>query len=280
MAENGMSAADIAAVTRPNWDGYGHGYGYGNAAGGDLIWIILLFALFGMGGAGFGWGGGFGGLGGFGNVTTDSGLLGYALGNNATKNDLSDGLNSVQTMNKLDNLNTAVINGFDNTQMQVCQGFNATQREILEGNNATQRELLQGFNAQNVLGLQNTAAIQQSLSNNRFADEKCCCEIKTAIANSDNLNFRNTCDIVNAIQQDGEKTREFLVTNKIADLEEKLAERARQLQTAQIEASQQAQTNALISALKPSPIPAYATCSPYMSNYYAVNGGCGCGMGV
>ena len=276
MAENGMSPADIAAVTRPNFDGPGYGYGnYGfGGVGGDLVWIILLFALFGMGGGGFGWGGGFGG---FGNVATDSGLIGYALGNNATKTDLSDGLNSVQTMGKLDNITNQITSGIDNVQMQMCQGFNATQREILQGDNATQREMLQGFNAQNVLALQNASTIERQLDANRFASQDCCCQVKTAIANSDAQNFKNTCDVLNAIHQDGEATRAVLVANKIADLEEKLAERARELQTAQIEASQQSQTNALINALRPTPIPSYLTCSPYMSNFYASTG-CGCNL--
>lgn len=269
MAENGMSPADIAAVTRPNLDGH-YGYGYGNNFGNDFVWIILLFALFG--GNGFGWGGNFGG-----NVTTDSGLLGYALGNNATKTDVSDGLNSVQLMGKLDTISNQIVGGIDGVQMQLCNGFNSTQREILQGDNATQREMLQGFNAQNVLALQNASTIERQIDANRFASQDCCCQVKTAIANSDNLNFRNTCDIVNAIQQDGEKTREFLVANKISELEEKLAERARELQTAQIEASQIAQTSQLINALRPTPIPSYLTCSPYMSNFYASTG-CGCGL--
>lgn len=275
MAENGMSPADIAAVTRPNFDGPGYGYGnygWGNGFGGDLTLIILLFALFGMGGNGFGWGGGFGG-----NITTDSGLLGYALGNNATKNDLSEGLNTVQINGKLDNITNQITSGIDNVQMQMCQGFNATQREILQGDNATQREMLQGFNSQNVLALQNASTIERQIDANRFASQDCCCQVKTAIANSDAQNFKNTCDVLNAIHQDGEATRAVLVANKIADLEEKLAERARELQTAQIEASQISQTSQLINALRPTPIPSYLTCSPYMSNLYASTG-CGCGL--
>lgn len=267
MNENGMSPADVYAVTRQNY-GYGDGFGMG----GSWIWIIALLAMFGGFGGGFGWGGN-----GFGNFTTDSGLLGYALGNNATKSDLSDGLNSVQTMNKLDNLTSQIGQSFADTRMQVCDGFNSSNITNLQGFNATQREMLQGFNAQNILALQNTASLSQAIDNNRFANQKCCCEVKTAIANSDALNFRNTCDIEKAIHEDGEKTRAVLIADKIASLEEKLAERARELQTAQIEASQQAQTNALISALRPTPIPAYASCSPYMSNLYASGfGGCGC----
>ena len=48
-----LSAADIAAVTRPSF-GMGNGYGMGGF-GGDWLAILVLFALFG------GWGGGFGG---------------------------------------------------------------------------------------------------------------------------------------------------------------------------------------------------------------------------
>lgn len=276
MAENGMSPADIAAVTRPNLEyGPGFGYGYGNGFGNfgnDFVWIILLFALFGMGGGGFGWGGGFGG-----NITTDSGLIGYALGNNATKNDLSEGLNSVQINGKLDNISNQIVSGIDGVQMQLCNGFNATQREILQGDNATQREMLQGFNAQNVLALQNASTIERQIDANRFANQDCCCQVKTAIANSDAQNFKNTCEVLDAIHKDGEATRAVLVANKIADLEEKLAERARELQTAQIEASQVSQTSQLINALRPTPIPSYLTCSPYMSNLYASTG-CGCGL--
>ena len=46
-----MSVADIAAVTNKHY-GYGDMMGYGNS----WIWIILLFAIFGYGGNGFGYG--------------------------------------------------------------------------------------------------------------------------------------------------------------------------------------------------------------------------------
>lgn len=55
-----------------------------------------------------------------------------------------------------------------------------------------------------------------------------------------------------------------------------------QLQTANFQLSQQAQNATLISTLRPTPIPAYQTCSPYESaqlfSHYgtACNNGCGC----
>ena len=47
-----------------------------------------------------------------------------------------------------------------------------------------------------------------------------------------------------------------------------------ELQSAQLQLSNQAQTNNIINALRPTAVPAYLTCSPYqaMMGY----GGCGC----
>lgn len=290
MESGSMSPADVAAVV-DNRGGYGYGYpvmpypvfgggGYGNGFGmdGSWIWVILLLALFG------GWGGGFGGFGGFGgNVTTDSGLIGYALGNNATKGDL----NSIQTSNKIDNVSTQISNGFANTATQLCGGFADVQSAIASGTNTINTGLLTGFANSNLANCQNTNAITNAIDNNRFAQQQCCCDIKTAIANSDNLNFRNTCDIENmiqaqttAIKEDGEKTRALLVADKIEQLERDLAQRDRELQTARFDASQIAQTANIVNQLQPVARPAYLTCSPYQSQMLAYNNfgyGCGCG---
>jgi len=299
MESGSMSPADVAAVV-DNRGGYGYGYpvmpypmfggfggGYGNSFGGDFIWVILLLALFGGWGGGFG--GGFGGFGG-GFGLTDGGLLGYAMGNNATKGDLS----SIQTANKIDNVSTQLCNGFADVQSAICNSTNTINTGLLSG-----------FGNANLAAAQNTASIVSAIDNsrfaqqqcccdikseiaqNRFADQQCCCDIKTAIANSDNLNFRNTCDIENmiqaqttAIKEDGEKTRALIVANKIEELERQIANKDRELQTARFDASQIAQTANIVNQLQPVSRPAYLTCSPYQSQMLAYNNfgfGCGCG---
>lgn len=287
MESGSMSPADVAAVV-DNRGGYGYpvmpypmfggfGGGYGNGFGGDFIWVILLLALFG------GWGGGFGGFGGFGgNVTTDSGLIGYALGNNATKGDLT----SVQTASKLDNISTQVSNGFANTSTQLCNGFSDVQAAIANGAYNINTGLLTGFANTQLNACQNTNAITNAIDNSRFAQQQCCCDIKTAIVNSDNLAFRNTCDIENMIQaqttamkEDGEKTRALITANKIEELERNLVQKDLQLQNARFDASQIAQTANIVNQLQPVARPAYLTCSPYQSQMLAYNNfgyGCGC----
>ena len=176
---------------------------------------------------------------------------------NATTRDVYTSSYDTSLYNKLDDVSTALCNGFNSTNLGIMQGFNSA----------------------NVLALQNNAAIASAIDNNRFASQQCCCEVKTAIANQDAQNFRNTCAITDTVRAQGDETRALLVQQQIIDLENKLAERDRELQTARLENSQLAQTSAIIQALAPRPIPAYASCSPYQANYYATNGySCGCGV--
>lgn len=74
---------------------------------------------------------------------------------------------------------------------------------------------------------------------------------------------------------DIDATRALMTQNEIQSLRD-------QLQTANFQLSQQAQNATLIATLRPTPIPAYQTCSPYESaqlfSHYgtACNNGCGC----
>jgi hypothetical protein len=63
------------------------------------------------------------------------------------------------------------------------------------------------------------------------------------------------------------------------DLRDKLEDRDRELQTANFQLSQQAQSANLVNLLRPFPIPSYITCSPYTSpaNVYGYGNCNGCG---
>lgn len=219
---------------------------------GSWFFVFFLFFLLAWGGNG----GLFGGNNGMAQAAT-------------TKADIYEGLNQNNITNRLDDIST-----------QICNGFNGTNTSMLQGFNGTNTTLLEGFNAQNVLALQNNAAVTQAIDNNRFASQQCCCEVKSAIADQNAQNYRNTCDITNTVREQANETRALLVQQQIIDLESKLADRDRELQTAKFEASQLAQTNAIITALSPTPRPSYLVCSPYQSAYVASNGfnGCACGM--
>lgn len=120
MTENGLSAADVYAVTRNNDPN-------NSMWGGDWFGYLLLFALFG---------GGFGGFGGFGGA----GILPWLLFGNggfggfggcgspcATQADLAAGFN-----------NSAVLSGINGIDSALCQGFNGVNTAILQSGYQTQ----------------------------------------------------------------------------------------------------------------------------------------------
>lgn len=233
--------------------------GYNNSMwGGDWSWWIILLLLFGWGNNGWG-NSGFGG---------GNSQLGYDIGKLATTNDVAVGFNNSAVLSSLNDLKL----GQAGIQQTLCQGFNGVNTSVLQAQNAAEKGFAQ-------VGYQ-------------IAD--CCCQTQRAI---DGVNYnmaKNACDIQNTIntstrdiidsQRDGTNAiLNFLTQEKISSLQAENAQLTAQL-------SQNAQTRTLIDTLRPCPMPAYITCSPYESVYgtgrngcgygYGYNGcGCGCGCG-
>ena len=154
--------------------------------------------------------------------------------------------------------NQAVINKLNGLESGLCDGFYSMNTSLLNGFNGTQ----QAINNVAVAGMQNTNALATQLAD-------CCCTTNRNLDAVRYENARNTCDIVNAIKADGDATRALMTQNEIQSLRD-------ELQTANFQLSQQAQNATLISTLRPTPIPAYQTCSPYESAhmYSHYNNGC------
>ena len=183
---------------------------------------------------------GGGGL--WGNRRDDS-----ALQSSLTRSDLFEGFNNQDVNSQLRGLTSGL-----------CDGFYAINSGLKDG----------------------FYGVQGALAENRFAQQNCCCEIKGGIKDLSAEGYRNTCEITTAIHAEGEATRALINSNTMQELRDKLADRDRELQTANFQLSQQTQTAALVGTLRPFPQPAYITCSPYQS----ANGTCGssynCGCGI
>ena len=208
--------------------------GYGNNGGmwgGDGIWAILLLALLGNGG--------FGGYG-RGGAGTYSEALGYELGKVATTNDVASGFASNATLGSLNDIkltqasNLNFVNqGFAGLNTVISQGFAGVDNAIC------------------TLGYQN----QQGFNTLAHQISDCCCATKQAIADVKYANERNTCDIITAINASNQRVIDYMTSEKIDTLNRKLA-------VAEGQISNYAQTNAIISALKPCPSPAYVVPNP------------------
>lgn len=151
------------------------------------------------------------------------------------------------------------------TRAEMQQGFD--MQNIGRQLQGIQSGLCDGFYAQNTTMLNGFNGVGNQIAENRFAAQQCCCETNRNIDSVRYENARNTCDIVNAIREDGALTRAQMTQTEMQNLRD-------QLNSANLQLSQQAQSASLISELRPCAKPAYITCSPYM----ALNGyGCGCG---
>lgn len=259
-----MTPADIRACTSNN---------DGGMWGGDWLAYILLFALIGGGGFGFG---GFGG----------GGILPWLLfgnggfgGNNcATQADLAAGFNNSAV---LSNLNDLAL-GQAGIQQTLCQGFNGVNTTVLQGFNGVGNAICNlGYNVQDGF---NTIGHQ-------IAD--CCCTTQRAIDRVAYENQSNTCalqntinsttrDIIDNANANSRAILDFLTQDKIATLTaENQSLKFQASQTAQnafITANQEAQTAELIRRLgRDCPVPAFVVPNPNCCYQYNVQPTCGCG---
>lgn len=239
---------------------------------GGWLWIIVVFALlFGWGNNGFGGGAGSGGAGLQGALTRGD------LCQDMNFSDLENGVRGIQQglCDGFYAMNTSMLDGFSGVQQTMCAGFNGITNTMNQNTNAIQRDI----NAASVANMQSTNALQAQLA-------QCCCDNKAAIAQVRYDMATDTCAVQNTIQN---TTRDIidnqnLTTRSILDflVNDKIANLQSENQSLRLAASQAAQNQYLVNELRPCPIPAYITCSPYQSAYgiglanCCNTGGCGC----
>lgn len=236
--ENGLSAADVAAVVGGNGNGGNFGWGDGS------FWIIVLFLFAMMGG----WGNGYGNGGG---------------GTTYVANDVQRGFDQTAVMSGINGLTTAVSNGFANAEVSRCNA--------------------------------NTNLLQ-ALNGISMAQQNCCCENRAAVADLKYTVAQEACsdraaisdalrDVVAANTASTQRILDQMCQDKIDAKNEQIAALQQQLTMAQLAASQNAQTAAILANneaqtaaleqyLNPTPIPAYVVQNP---NCCTQNYGCGCG---
>lgn len=216
-------------------------YGYGNNGGlfgGSNDWFaFLILAMF------FGWGGnglGFGGRGaGAGVLATDN-----LISNEFNFNTLNNGIRGLER-------------GLCDLGYSMAQQAGQTREAIASSTFSLER---------GITGLGSQLA-------------SCCCETNRNIDAVRYENAKNTCDIITNANMN---TRDLIEagnanTQRIVDLmTQNTIQDLRDKNTAlTLQVSQQAQTSAIVDALRPCPIPAYPVCSPYESAYrHGFGNGC------
>lgn len=223
----------MPTMTMPVTPANGSGNGFG--FGGDGAWFLIILFLFAF----CGWGGN-----GWGNSGNSGGVVdGYVLA--------SDFSNIERKMD--------LING------GLCDGFYAVNNTLLTG-----------FGNAELSRANQQAALMQQLSAMQMQAANCCCENRSAIAQVRYDMATQACDTRNTVQNatrdivenqnaNSRAILDFLTNSKMRDLESANQE-------LRLAASQAAQNNYLISQLRPTPIPAYASCNPWAGSYTGCSG--------
>lgn len=153
--------------------------------------------------------------------------------NAATQAEVQAGFNNQDVMNQL----RGITYGLSSTSYENARGQNTLEKTVMQGDSVIGGQVSTGF-----------------------------CNIERVIDNLKAEGYKNTCEIVNAIHSEAEKTRTLITDNTIQNLRDKLAEKDRELSTSQFNLSQVMQSAGLVSALKPPmPIPAYVVANPFAS---------------
>lgn len=296
--DNGVNATMLVS---PASTPYAQGGGFGNAFGGDGWWILLLFLLLGNGG----WGNGFGGFGGGAGELypwmnqsnqINSGFRDQMINDNVTE--IRSGVNSLQNQlcNCCGDIQTSLCNGFAGVNATVNSGF---------ANAETAANARQMANMQQAFAAQ--TAVTQGMNDIGMGLQNCCCENRANIADlkytvaTENCADRaalsegirdviqatqaQTQTILNQLNQDKLDAKNDTINQLRQELLYARGQASQDVQTAQILAGQNAQTDSIYARFKDCPVgttPVYGnqpifTC-PQTFNGCGCNGGCGCGM--
>ena len=297
MNEN-MSPADVAAVVgntdRNNGFAYGYpvfpyGAGYGNngafGADGGWLWLIVILALFGgFNGNGNGFGGGF---------NNDYAWL--SNGQKEIMQNTNDGFNTLQLANQL----TSVNSGVQNLSTQLCNCCADINSTVNSGfaNAETAANSRQIANMQQAFNSE--IATLNGFNNLNNALQNCCCENRLGIANLNSTILAENCadraaladglkDVLINQTANTQRILDQLCNDKIDAKNEKIADLQRELQMADLKASQIEQNafiaqgfanevDQLYNRLSNCPVPStpvYGRTPIFTCNG---NNGCGCG---
>lgn len=254
MGNEGISVADALALRNS-------GYDNNNGFGGDGWWIVLLILLF----AG-GWN-----RGGFGN--NDGAAVPYAAAccTPATMQGMTDAFN----FNQLDNSLRGIQNGLCDGFYAMANNINAVQAALQNCCCQTQQsianlgfEVAQGFCGVDKTILQSDFHNQAGFNSITNQLASCCCELGRGQENIKYALSQAANDILVANDKNTDRIINYLTQTEMDKLRT-------ELQSAQFQLSQLAQTSNIVNQLMPVAKPAYLTCSPYAAAF-GINTGCGC----
>ena len=244
---NEMSPADIGAIVGNNNDGFGGTNG--------AWWLIILF-LFAI--CGNGWNNG-----GFGGGQTSSVYEGYVLNNDFSQlsRQIDNGFSEqrgqgIQLANGISSLGYEQLGLMNNINTNIMQTGNAIQSQMAQ----CCCDIREGISNVNYNMAQNTNGLQSA--------------VQTGFCQTNFNNQNNTRDIIDSQNASTQAILKAIQDNKVEALKDRIAEQNQMINSLQLTASQSAQNEYLINALRPTPVPSFPASNLY--GFCGCNNGCGC----
>lgn len=182
------------------------------------------------------------------------------------------------------------------TQQDVQSGFD--QAAIMSGINGITNAISSGFAGAEISRTNTLANLTNQLNSNAMALQQCCCENRASTADLKYTVATEACadraaitqalrDVIEANNNSTQRILDQMCSDKIDAKNEQIQNLQQQLTMAQLAASQNAQTAAILANneaqtaaleayLSPVPRPAYVVQNPNCCGNYYTNG-CGCG---
>lgn len=154
-------------------------------------------------------------------------------------------------------LQNAIVSG--NNMQDIFRNFG----ELTANLDGFERDATANWNGIRYDTLAGLNGVSTQILENRFANQTMNCQTNRNIDSVKSEAYQNTCEITNAIHQEGQATRALIEANTIQALRDKLEDKDRQLQTVSFQLSQVDQNAYLINALRPTPQPAFIVSTPY-----------------
>lgn len=225
--------------------------------GSDNSWWIILFLIILMGGYGYG---------------------GY--GNGGVDGTMQRGFDQAALTSGIGDLQNSLVSGFAGVNQGLCSGFanvqngfaqaeiaaNARQMADMNQNFALQQQLSQ-YSADNRLA---TANLSAEIARENCADRQSVTDALVAVTNQMNAGFQA---LHNEFFQDRLDQKDARIAELQAQNNELSRQASQNAQTAAIIANNEAQTIALERYLSPTPVPSYSVNPPFS---YQNSCGCGC----
>lgn len=232
------------------------GYGGGDMFGNNSAWWIIILFLFAMMG---GWGNNSNN-GGSGNVT----YIPYGASMGVSPNYVQQGFDQAAIMNGITGVQNAITTGFGNAEVSRC---NAMANQTAQMNSLAMS--LQNCCCENRAA---TADLKYTIATENCADRAAVTQALQEVTAQNNANTQKILDMMcqNTIDAKNEKIAELQNQLTMANLAA-----SQNAQTAAILANNEAQTAALEQYLAPVPRPAYVVQNPSCCNNFAYNS-CGC----